>query len=175
MWERKRFETSVDVEEFSRMQDLLSGAARMQVFTARHGGASLGARGCEAVPTADSAAVGAARANSLFPSEKPYAASGLTLWPNQLATVLDVLRAGAPPTPLTVELIACSCESSIGRIGLAAPTGETLKAAPTEDTTKTARPSLRNAIHTPSSNPYDTPRGLGCGVPEILAAPSLQG
>ena len=43
MWERKRFETSVDVNEFGRIQELLSGPARMQTFLARSDGQAVGA------------------------------------------------------------------------------------------------------------------------------------
>jgi lipid II:glycine glycyltransferase (peptidoglycan interpeptide bridge formation enzyme) len=46
MWERKRFETSVDVEEFDRIQELLSGAARMQTFLAKKDGQSIAALVC---------------------------------------------------------------------------------------------------------------------------------
>jgi Acetyltransferase (GNAT) domain len=46
MWERKQFESSVDVEEFARVQALLSGAARMQTFLARSGGEVIGASVC---------------------------------------------------------------------------------------------------------------------------------
>jgi hypothetical protein len=43
MWERKRFDTSVDVHEFARIQELLSGPARMQTFLARSNGQPVGA------------------------------------------------------------------------------------------------------------------------------------
>lgn len=46
MWERKRFETSVDVHEFGRMQDLLVGPAKMQTFLARKDGEAIGAVVC---------------------------------------------------------------------------------------------------------------------------------
>jgi lipid II:glycine glycyltransferase (peptidoglycan interpeptide bridge formation enzyme) len=46
MWERKRFETSVDPEEFGRMQDLLTGSARMQTFLAKIDGQAIGAVVC---------------------------------------------------------------------------------------------------------------------------------
>jgi hypothetical protein len=46
MWERKQFESSVDVAEFGRMQELLSGNSRLQTFTARSNGHVVGALVC---------------------------------------------------------------------------------------------------------------------------------
>jgi lipid II:glycine glycyltransferase (peptidoglycan interpeptide bridge formation enzyme) len=46
MWKRKRFETSVDVQEFARIQELLSGPARMQTFLATADGRSVAALVC---------------------------------------------------------------------------------------------------------------------------------
>ena len=46
MWQRKQFETTVDVAEFGRMQDLLSGSSRMQTFLARKDGQPVGALVC---------------------------------------------------------------------------------------------------------------------------------
>jgi lipid II:glycine glycyltransferase (peptidoglycan interpeptide bridge formation enzyme) len=43
MWQRKRFKTSVDVQEFGRIQELLLGSARMQTFLARSDGQYVGA------------------------------------------------------------------------------------------------------------------------------------
>ncbi|MFT3868872.1 MAG: peptidoglycan bridge formation glycyltransferase FemA/FemB family protein [Nibricoccus sp.] len=51
MWERKRFETSVDPEEFGRMQDLLIGSARMQTFLAKKDGQAIGALVCSLMGT----------------------------------------------------------------------------------------------------------------------------
>ncbi|MBZ5499103.1 MAG: GNAT family N-acetyltransferase [Acidobacteriia bacterium] len=46
MWVRKRFKTSVDVEEFHRILELLSGSARMQTFIAKTGGQPIAALVC---------------------------------------------------------------------------------------------------------------------------------
>jgi len=46
MLERKQFETTVDVDEFDRIQALLDGPARMQVFLAKKDGESVGALVC---------------------------------------------------------------------------------------------------------------------------------
>lgn len=46
MWERKQFETSVDVQEFARIQELLSGPAKMQTFLARKDGVAVAALVC---------------------------------------------------------------------------------------------------------------------------------
>ena len=46
MRQRKRFETTVDVDEFGRMQLLLAGSARMQTFIARKDGQAIGALVC---------------------------------------------------------------------------------------------------------------------------------
>jgi len=49
MWERKQFDTSVDVDEFSRIQDLLEGPQRLQSFIARKDGEAVGALVCSAL------------------------------------------------------------------------------------------------------------------------------
>ena len=46
MWARKRFEASVDVTEFGRVQERLAGGARLQTFTARSEGQPVGALVC---------------------------------------------------------------------------------------------------------------------------------
>ena len=46
MQERKPFETTVDVEEFARIQALLSGPARMRTFLAKTEGCAIGALVC---------------------------------------------------------------------------------------------------------------------------------
>ena len=46
MWERKQFETSVDVKEFARIQELLTGPAKMQTFLARKDGVAVAALVC---------------------------------------------------------------------------------------------------------------------------------
>jgi len=46
MRQRKQFTTSVDVDEFGRIQSLLSGSARMQTFLARKDGNAIGALVC---------------------------------------------------------------------------------------------------------------------------------
>jgi hypothetical protein len=46
MWERKRFETSVDVDEFGRIQQLLVSPARMQTFLALKDGEPIAAVVC---------------------------------------------------------------------------------------------------------------------------------
>ena len=46
MWQRKRFETSVDVGEFGRIQQLLSGPEKMQTFIARKDGQAIAALVC---------------------------------------------------------------------------------------------------------------------------------
>jgi lipid II:glycine glycyltransferase (peptidoglycan interpeptide bridge formation enzyme) len=46
MWQRKRFETSVDVREFGRIQQLLSGPEKMQTFIARKDGQAIAALVC---------------------------------------------------------------------------------------------------------------------------------
>lgn len=51
MWERKRFETSVDPEEFGRMQDLLTGSARMQTFLAKKDSQAIGSIVCSLTGT----------------------------------------------------------------------------------------------------------------------------
>jgi len=49
MWERKRFETSVDVEELAGIQRLLPEALRMRVFLGRHAGQTIAAVVCSAM------------------------------------------------------------------------------------------------------------------------------
>lgn len=51
MWARKQFETSVDVTEFGRVQEQLSGGARLQTFTARSEGQAIGALVCSLMGT----------------------------------------------------------------------------------------------------------------------------
>ena len=46
MWDRKRFRTSVDVAEFDRIQELLSGSARMRTFLAKIDNKSIAALVC---------------------------------------------------------------------------------------------------------------------------------
>ncbi len=46
MWERKRFETSVDVQEFGRIQEQLSEPQRMRIFLAKRDGEWIGAVVC---------------------------------------------------------------------------------------------------------------------------------
>lgn len=46
MWERKQFDTSVDVHEFARIQVCLTGPARLQTFLARKDGVAVGALVC---------------------------------------------------------------------------------------------------------------------------------
>jgi len=43
---RKQFETTVDVRQFARIHELLSGLARMQIFLARKDGEAVGALVC---------------------------------------------------------------------------------------------------------------------------------
>jgi lipid II:glycine glycyltransferase (peptidoglycan interpeptide bridge formation enzyme) len=43
MWERKRFKTSVDVEEFDRIRELLTDSEKMKIFLAKEGDRSIGA------------------------------------------------------------------------------------------------------------------------------------
>lgn len=46
MWQRKQFETSVDVREFGRIQELISGPKTMQTFIARKDGLPIAALVC---------------------------------------------------------------------------------------------------------------------------------
>jgi lipid II:glycine glycyltransferase (peptidoglycan interpeptide bridge formation enzyme) len=46
MWKRKRFDTSVDVEQFGRIQELLSDSQRMQTLLAKEDGQSIAAVVC---------------------------------------------------------------------------------------------------------------------------------
>ena len=46
MWQRKQFETSVDVGEFGRMQKLLAGPEKMRTFIARKDGQAIAALVC---------------------------------------------------------------------------------------------------------------------------------
>jgi hypothetical protein len=46
MWQRKRFATSVDVEGFAHIQELLPGPAKMQTFLAKKDGESIAALVC---------------------------------------------------------------------------------------------------------------------------------
>lgn len=49
MLERKQFKTSVDVDEFERVQTILSGSMRMQTFLARKDGECIGAVVCSLI------------------------------------------------------------------------------------------------------------------------------